>query len=218
MTGMTVRVMLADDHKIVRESFRALLEAEPSFRVVADVGDGQECVRTALELKPDVIVMDITMPNLDGPSATRRILSQIPNTRIIALSMHTHHQFVSLMINAGATGYVLKSSPAKELISAIRLTAAGKAFFSPGIKAVSPESGSSAGNPQGSMARLSDREREVLKLFADGYETREIAAKLDMAEKTVSTHREHIMSKLGITNMAGLTKYALREGLTTLTP
>ena len=192
-----VRVMLADDHKIVRESFRALLEAEPSFQVVADVGDGQECVRAALELKPDVIVMDITMPNLDGPSATRRILSQLPKTRVIALSMHTHHQFVSLMLDAGASGYVLKSCHAKELVAAIRLSASGKSYFSPGIKPTTPSPTALRGVPaMVPAANLSDREREVLKLFADGLETREIAGALDMAEKTVSTHREHIICLL----------------------
>jgi len=209
--------MLADDHKIVRESFRALLEADPNFKVVADVGDGEEAVRVALDLKPDVIVMDITMPNLDGPGATRRILHQLPKTKIIALSMHTHHQFVSIMLTAGVSGYVLKSCQAKELIAAIRLVAAGKTYFSPGIK-VKPSISSSplkgmVGTP---LSRLSDREREVLKLFADGFETREIAHKLEMSEKTVATHREHIMDKLGITTIAGLTKYAIREGLSTI--
>ena len=216
--NMAIRIMLADDHKIVRESFRALLEVESSFKVVADVGDGEEAVRMALELKPDIIVMDITMPNLDGPGATRRILAQLPKTRIIALSMHTHHQFVSIMLNAGASGYILKSCQAKELIAAIRLVAAGKSYFSPGVKVpatASPEVQKEA-TLGISLSRLSDREREVLKLFADGFETREIAKKLSMAEKTVATHREHIMGKLGISNIAGLTKYAIREGLTTI--
>ncbi|MEI8352238.1 MAG: response regulator transcription factor, partial [bacterium] len=206
--AVAVRVMLADDHKIVRESFRALLEAEPSFQVVADVGDGQECVRAALELKPDVIVMDITMPNLDGPSATRRILSQLPQTRVIALSMHTHHRFVSIMLDAGASGYILKSCHAKELIAAIRLTASGKSYYSPGIRPTAPSPPPYRGAPVSPVVILSDREREVLKFFTDGLETREIAQALEMSEKTVSTHREHIMQKLGINNMAGLTKYA----------
>ena len=208
--------MLADDHRIVRESFRALLEAEPSFQVVADVGDGLEAVQTALELKPAVIVMDITMPNLDGPGATRRILSQLPDTRIIALSMHTHHQFVAMMMNAGAAGYVLKSCQAKELIAGIRLVAAGKTYFSPGIKPTAAATATAKLGTSQPLTRLSEREREVLKLFADGFETREIARKLDMAEKTVATHREHIMVKLGISNIAGLTKYAIREGLSTI--
>jgi len=214
---MAVRIMLADDHKIVRESFRALLEVDPAFQVVGDVGDGMEAVRVALELKPDVIVMDITMPNLDGPGATRRILSQRPDTRIIALSMHTHHQFVSLMLDAGVSGYVLKSCKANELITAVRMVAAGKTYFSPGISIPAATPGipprSSSIN---SLARLSDREREVLKLFADGFETRDIARKLNMAEKTVATHREHIMAKLGISSIAGLTKYAIREGISTM--
>jgi DNA-binding NarL/FixJ family response regulator len=214
---MAVRIMLADDHKIVRESFRALLEVEPTFQVVGDVGDGMEAVRVALELKPDVIVMDITMPNLNGPGATSRILSQLPNTRIIALSMHTHHQFVSSMLTAGVSGYVLKSCKAKELITAIRMVTAGKTYFSPGIKVdtahpIKPVQAVST-TP---VSRLSDREREVLKLLADGHETREIALALTMSEKTVATHRQHIMEKLGITTIAGLTKYAIREGISTI--
>lgn len=213
---MAIRIMLADDHKIVRESFRALLAAEPSFEVVADVGDGQEAVRVALETKPDIIVMDITMPNLDGPGATRRILSQLPSTRIIALSMHTHHQFVSLMRNAGASGYVLKNCKAKELISALRLVAAGKTYFSSDIKgSLTPPRPDNVPSAV-PVSRLSDREREVLKLLADGHDTRDIAQRLGMAEKTVATHREHIMEKLGISNVAGLTKYAIREGLSTI--
>ena len=214
---MAVRIMLADDHKIVRESFRALLEVEPSFQVVGDVGDGMEAVRVALELKPDVIVMDITMPNLNGPGATSRILSQLPNTRIIALSMHTHHQFVSSMLTAGVSGYVLKSCKAKELITAIRMVASGKTYFSAGINVdaahpVKPLQ--TASTPP--LSRLSDREREVLKLLADGHETREIALALIMSEKTVATHRQHIMEKLGIATIAGLTKYAIREGISTI--
>lgn len=214
---MALRILLADDHKIVRESFRALLEAETNFEVVADVGDGEEAVRKAIELKPDVIVMDMTMPNLDGSGATRRILAQLPGTRIIALSMHTHHQFISGMLAAGASGYILKTCKARELIAAIRMVAAGKTYMSPEIKLPQPAANTrSAGMAQGTIARLSDREREVLKLIADGCETHEIAKRLQMAEKTVATHREHIMGKLGITNIAGLTKIAIREGLTAI--
>ncbi len=208
--------MLADDHKIVRESFRALLEAETNFEVVADVGDGEEAVRTALELKPDIIVMDMTMPNLDGSGATRRILSQLPQTRIIALSMHTHHQFITGMLSAGASGYILKTCKAHDLIAAIRMVAAGKTYMSPGIKLAAASHQSAGGHPQSPLSRLSTREREVLKLIADGYETSEIAKRLEMAEKTVATHREHIMDKLGIPNIAGLTKIAIREGLSVI--
>lgn len=208
--------MLADDHKIVRESFRALLETETNFEVIADVGDGEEAVRVALELKPDIIVMDMTMPNLDGTGATRRILAQLPQTRIIALSMHTHHQFISGMLTAGASGYILKTCKARELIAAIRMVAAGKTYLSPGIKLPSSPQQSAGGTPMSPLARLSTREREVLKLIADGYETNEIAKRLQMADKTVATHREHIMEKLGIQNIAGLTKIAIREGLTVI--
>jgi len=207
--------MLADDHKIVRESFRALLEAETQFEVVADVGDGEEAVSTALKLKPDIIVMDMTMPNLDGTGATQRILAQLPKTRIIALSMHSHHQFVTGMLNAGAAGYILKTCKARELIAAIRMVAAGKTYISPEIKLSIPRKPISGGS-QSPLASLSDREREVLKMIADGYETNEIATRLQMAEKTVASHREHIMKKMNVSNIAGLTKIAIKEGLSVL--
>jgi DNA-binding NarL/FixJ family response regulator len=212
---MELRIMLADDHKIVRESFRALLEAETQFEVVADVGDGEEAVATALKLKPDIIVMDMTMPNLDGTGATQRILAQLPKTRIIALSMHSHHQFVTGMLNAGAAGYILKTCKARELIAAIRMVAAGKTYISPEIKLSSPRKPITEG-PQSPLTSLSDREREVLKMIADGYETSEIATRLQMAEKTVASHREHIMKKMSVSNIAGLTKIAIKEGLSVL--
>lgn len=207
--------MLADDHKIVRESFRALLEAETEFEVVADVGDGEEAVATALRLKPDIIVMDMTMPNLDGTGATQRILAQLPKTRIIALSMHSHHQFVTGMLNAGAAGYILKTCKARELIAAIRMIAAGKTYISPEIKLSAPRQPVNQG-PESPLASLSDREREVLKMIADGHETNEIATRLQMAEKTVASHREHIMKKMNVSNIAGLTKIAIKEGLSVL--
>jgi len=207
--------MLADDHKIVRESFRALLEAETQFEVVADVGDGEEAVAMALKLKPDIIVMDMTMPNLDGTGATQRILAQLPKTRIIALSMHSHHQFVTGMLNAGAAGYILKTCKARELIAAIRMVASGKTYISSEIKLSAPRQPVNQG-PQSPLASLSDREREVLKMIADGHETNEIAIRLQMAEKTVASHREHIMKKMGVSNIAGLTKIAIKEGLSVL--
>lgn len=213
---MELRIMLADDHKIVRESFRALLEAETQFQVVADVGDGEEAVATALKLKPDIIVMDMTMPNLDGTGATQRILAQLPKTRIIALSMHSHHQFVTGMLNAGAAGYILKTCKARELIAAIRMVAAGKTYVSPEIKLASPRKPIIEDTSTSPLSSLSDREREVLKMIADGYETSEIATRLQMAEKTVASHREHIMKKMGVANIAGLTKIAIKEGLSVL--
>jgi DNA-binding NarL/FixJ family response regulator len=213
---MALRIMLADDHKIVRESFRALLEAETNFEVIADVGDGESAVRTALELKPDIIVMDMTMPNLDGSAATRRILAQLPATKIIALSMHTHHQFISGMLSAGASGYILKTCKSRELIAAIQMVAAGKTYMSPEIKLTQGAENAPGKSPQGPLSRLTGREREVLKLIADGYETSEIAKRLEMAEKTVASHREHIMEKLGITSIAGLTKISIREGLSVI--
>lgn len=213
---MALRILLADDHQIVRESFRALLEADPAFEVVADVGDGDAAVKAALALKPDVIIMDMTMPILDGTAATRRIMHELPSTRILAMSMHSHHQFITAMLSAGATGYVFKSCQAKELIAAIRMVAAGKTYFPPGLKLPTPTFSTSARPAMPAASRLSDREREVLKLIGDGYETSEIADRLKLSDKTIATHREHIMNKLGIPTIAGLTKYAIREGLCTV--
>ena len=209
---MAIRIMLADDHQMVCESFRAILAVTPGLEVVAAARDGQEAVRTALETKPDVILMDITMPCLDGEGATRRILKQLPSTRIIALSMHAHRQFVSLMTDAGASGYVLKTCSACELVDAVRRVASGKTYFSPAL--LSPARTAAAA--QIPFSNLTSREREVLKLLADGYATHQIAAQLTMAEKTVATHRANIMKKLKINTVAGLTKYAIREGLSTI--
>ncbi|MEI6564133.1 MAG: response regulator transcription factor [bacterium] len=216
---MALRIVIADDHKIVRESFRALLESDSQFEVIADVSDGEIAVTTVLSLKPDIVVMDMTMPNLNGVEATRQILKQLPDTRIIALSMHSHPRFVLAMLRAGAAAYILKTSKAQELIKAIRTVAKGKSYISEGLE-MRPEDSASHDIPSPEcdvpLAKLSSRERQVLTLIADGYDSHAIGSKLGVANKTVSTHREHIMSKLHINNIAGLTKYAVREGLSSI--
>lgn len=211
---MPIRVILADDHQIVRESFRALLSAEPDVTVIADVEDGEAAVKTALALKPDVIVMDMTMPNLNGIEATRQIKSSLPGVKIIALSMHTHHRLVRSMLDAGAAAYILKTCKASELIKALRIVMKGDTYVSPDIKiAPTGTSGPASTPPLTSLAFLSDRERQVLALIADGHETEAIAKKLKMAEKTVASHRRNLMGKLKINTIAELTKFAIREGL-----
>lgn len=215
---MPIRIILADDHKIVRESFRALLENEPAFKIIADVADGEAAVRATLELKPDIVVMDMTMPIMSGVEATRQIKAQLPNTRVISLSMHTHQRAISAMLKAGATAFISKTSKASELIKAIQAVMQDQAYNSP----VSDKPGDTGPISQTQhfddvpLAALSQRELQVLALIADGYETQAIADKLVISGKTVAAHRNHIMAKLKIETVAGLTKYAIREGISSI--
>jgi len=211
---MSIRVILADDHKIVRESFRALLEAEPGMTVVADVEDGEAAVKSALALRPDIIVMDMTMPNLNGIEATRRIKAELPGTKIVALSMHTHHHLVRSMLDAGASAYILKTCKAAELIKALRIVQKGDTYISPDIRMTPTQAAGPATTPPlTSLSLLSARERQVLAMIADGHETDAIAKTLKMAEKTVASHRLNVMGKLKLNTIAELTKFAIREGL-----
>ena len=214
---MAIRIILADDHKIVRESFRALLEKDPAFVVIADVADGEAAVKAALELNPDIVVMDMTMPLMSGAEATRQILAHRPATRIIALSMHTHQRAIAAMLQAGATAFIPKTCKAAELSKAIQAVAQGKTYCAPGVEMPS-RSASHPIAPAGDvpLTSLSQRENQILSLIADGYETQAIAEKLGISGKTVATHRNHLMSKLTIDSVAGLTKYAIREGISSI--
>jgi two-component system, NarL family, response regulator NreC len=216
---MSIKVLLADDHRVFREGLRALLERSPDFRVVGEAESGRTAVRLARELGPDVIVMDISMPDLNGIDAARQIAGRMPHTRIVALSMHSDRRFVTEMLKAGARGYLLKDCTCDELILAIRTAAAGKTYLSPAVadevvKAYLDQSPESAGDSDASA--LTDRQREVLQLLAEGRTTRQIALHLHVSIKTVETHRHQIMDKLNIHSIAELTKYAVREGLTSL--
>ena len=215
---MNLRVLLADDHTLLREGLKALLEQEKGIQVVADVGDGRAAVRLAGELHPDVVVMDVDMPGLNGMEATRQILARRPDARVLCLSMHGEGKFVDTMLEAGAMGYMLKSEAADMMVTAIRKVAAREVYLSPEINTdlvrryVRKE-------PAGGIRTftlLSEREREILQLVAEGSSTKEIAARLGVTEKTVSTHREHIMTKLDLHNIADLTRYAIREGIAKL--
>jgi len=221
-----IRVMLADDHKIVREGLRSLLEDEADLRVIAEASDGRSAVELAREQTPDVIVMDIAMPQLNGVEATRQIINSVPRARVIALSMHSDRRFMSEMLRAGASGYLLKDAASEELIQAIRTVMDGKIYLSPQITDVVvddylrrlPEDGGmyapAAG--RGAFAVLTAREREVLQLMAEGKATKQIAMILHVSIKTVETHRRQLMEKLDLHSVAELTKYAIREGLTTV--
>jgi DNA-binding NarL/FixJ family response regulator len=213
-----LRILLADDHKIVRDGLRNLLEKDPEIVVVGEAEDGREALQLARKLAPDVVVMDIAMPDLNGIEATRQILAEMPKVKIVALSMHSDKRYVSEMLKAGAAGYLLKDCAFEELSTAIRTIARGKIYLSPGIAGVVLEdyirTGSAAAGTAFSL--LSDREREVLQLMAEGRTTKEVAAQLHVSVKTIETHRTHIMAKLDIHSIAALTKYAIREGLTSL--
>lgn len=215
---MSIRVVLADDHRIIREGIRNLLDREKDIDVIGEASDGHEVIQKNRELEPDVLVMDITMPNLNGIDATRKIIKQNPETRIIALSMHSDHHFVAEMLQAGATAYLLKDCVYDELVQAIQLVHQGKTYLSPEVASLLVKDYRSqvqqTTTPKGDT--LSPREREVLQLMAEGNSTKEIAEKLFLSVKTIEAHRSQIMRKLDIHNIAELTKYAIREGLTSL--
>ena len=214
---MTIRVLLVDDHKVVVDGLRELLESEEDITVVAHASDGRQAVAMAAELSPTVVVMDVTMPELNGVDATKQILQADANTRVLALSMHASNQIVSDMLRAGASGYVVKTAPVEEVLRAIRSLAEGKSYLSPDVTAEVLQAGMARQSGQQDAAKaLSAREREVLQQVAEGKNTKEIAFLLEVTVKTVEWHRRSIMEKLSIRSIAELTKYAVREGLTPL--
>lgn len=217
---MQIKILLADDHKIVRDGLRALIEKEPDMAVVAEACDGRTTVRKAKELMPHIIIIDISMPDLNGIEAARQIMSNTPNTKIIALSMHSDRRFVMNMLEAGAAGYLLKDSAFEELSMAIKTVLSGKPYLSPAIVGVVVEDVMRHSSQKTSRAKieLTPREREVLQLLAEGHTTKHIASQLNVSVKTVETHRRQVMEKLDTHSVAELTKYAIREGLTSLEP
>jgi two-component system response regulator NreC len=215
---MSVRIILAEDHRITREGLVNLLQERPDMEVVGEAENGREAVRLAKELAPDLVIMDVTMPDLNGIDATRIITTGSNNTKVIALSMYSDKQFVQGMIQAGASGYLLKDCAFEELVSAIKAVIQGDTYLSPGIAGIVVQDYLTKLTTDRSSADtvLTNREREVLQLIAEGNSTKEIAARLTVSVKTVETHRRQIMEKLGIFSIAELTKYAIREGLTSL--
>jgi DNA-binding NarL/FixJ family response regulator len=215
---MPHRVLLVDDHKIVRDGLKALIEKESDLSVAAEAENGRKALQLARRLKPDVIIMDITMPDLNGVDAARQILDENPEVKIVALSMHSQKQFVEGMLRAGVSGYLVKDTAFEELVEAIRAVCTGKKYLSPDIADVVIQeylhpAAANGGPPE---AALTGREREVLQLIAEGRATRQIADALHISVKTVETHRKHVMDKLDLHTVAELTKYALRQGLTSL--
>ena len=215
---MSTRILLADDHKIVREGLRALLEKEPDIDVIAEAENGRMAIHLVRELSPDVVILDIAMPDLNGIEAARRIVGEYPRVKVIALSMHSDRRFVLEMLKAGASGYLLKDCAFEELPRAIRAVVANERYLCTKIAGVVLDdyvNQVSVGESSPSSV-LSNREREVLQLVAEGRNTKEIALNLSVSVKTIETHRQNIMRKLDMYSVAELTKYAVREGLTDL--
>jgi len=213
-----IRILLADDHKLLIDGLRPLLEKQKDIEVVGVAKDGLEAASMASKYKPDIILLDISMPRLNGIDAARKILDELPNTKIVMLSMHADRKFIQESMRTGARGYVLKESAVKEVIEAIAVVWKGELFFSKSVRGQVlhdyvewvKEGKAEDSNP------LSGREREVLQLLAEGKSTKDIATLLYISIKTVESHRKQIMDKLGLHSIAELTKYAIREGLTKL--
>jgi two-component system response regulator NreC len=214
---METKVLLADDHAILREGLRMVLDAQPQIAVVGEAEDGRQAVEMAERLHPDVVVMDIAMPNLNGLEATRQIKRRFPEIRVVILTMHENHQYLMQIVKAGATGAVLKRSAGTELLTAIRAASHGESYFSPSIAKMMLEDyrvrldRDHVDDPE----VLTEREREVLQLVAEGKSNQEIADALVVSIKTVQTHRAHIMEKLDMHDRTELVKYAIRTGMVT---
>jgi DNA-binding NarL/FixJ family response regulator len=212
----TVRIVLADDHTVMRSGLKLLLEREPDFSVVGEAQDGREAVRVAEEQAPDVVVMDVAMPNLNGIEATTRILDSHPRTAVIILSMHSDEGYVLRALKAGARAYLLKDSAESDLIAAVRKVKEGRTFFSPAISNLLVEDYVREIRNRGvedSYELLTARERELLQLLAEGKTTKEAAAYLQLSPYTVDTHRGNLMRKLNVNSLAELILYAVRKGI-----
>jgi len=212
----TIRVLLADDHVVMRNGLRLLLERQPDLEVVAEAADGREAVDMTLLHRPDVVVMDVAMPRLNGVEATRQIVSRLPATSVVILSMHSDESYVLRSLKAGAKAYLLKDSAESDLISAIAAVTAGKSFFSPGVSKILKEDyvfQLTKLGAEDSYELLTAREREVLQLAAEGKSNKEIAALFNLSLYTVETHRTHVLQKLNIHSVPELVLYAVRKGI-----
>ncbi|MFB3787201.1 MAG: response regulator [bacterium] len=214
---MKIKIILADDHAIIREGLKPLIEKEPDMLVAGEAENGRETLQRVRELSPDVVIMDISMPDLNGIEATRQIRQDFPNCKVIGLSVHTDNQYVARMIRAGASGYLPKSCAFKELATAIRAATQNQTYLSPKvIDSVVAYLRKSTPGGDAADAVLTPREREVLQLLAEGKATKEISALLCVSERTVEAHRKNIMTKLNLHSIAELTRYAIAQGLTFL--
>jgi DNA-binding NarL/FixJ family response regulator len=213
---MGVRVLIADDHALIRSGLRALLEREGEFQVIAEAADGYEAIELAIRHKPDVVLLDVGMPRLNGTDAAQQIAEKVPAARIVILSMHSDEGYVLRALKAGARGYLLKASPEADVLAAIRAVAAGNAYFSPSITRMLMEEYVAEARRRGvedSYDLLSLREKEVCQLLASGKSNRDIAELLHISLATVETHRNNIFQKLHLHNLPELILYAVRKGL-----
>ena len=211
-----IRILLADDHNVLRDGLRLLLERQPEFTVVGEAEDGRETVRLVEEHRPDVVVMDIAMPTMNGIEATRRIVESRPGVGVVILSMHYDESYVIRALKAGARAYLLKNSMKADLIAAVRAVAQGRSFFSPKISSILKEDYTRALEDKGAedtYELLTDREREVLQLVAEGKTNKEIAHMLNLSLYTVDTHRTHILQKLNLHSEPEVILYAVRKGI-----
>ena len=211
-----IRILLADDHAVMRRGLRALLEGKDGFTVVAEANDGREAVSLAETTKPDVVVMDLTMPNLNGTEAARQITAKFPNIAVIILSMHSDESYVLRALKAGARGYLVKESAEDDLVNAIRAVNVGKAFFSPAVSKMLVEDyvrQLKDKDIEDSYELLTTREREVLQLVAEGKSNKDVANMLNLSVYTVETHRSNVMEKLNLHTVPELILYAVRKGI-----
>jgi two-component system, NarL family, response regulator NreC len=211
-----IRILLADDHSILREGLRMLLDRQDEFAVVGDASNGREAVEMAEKHDPDVVIMDLAMPGLNGIEATRRIIARSPRTAVVILSMHSDESYILRSLKAGARGYLLKDSLKADLIDAVRAAVRGKSFFSPKVSQVLKEeyvNELEARGAEDTWELLTDREREILQLVAEGKTNKEIAAVLNISIYTIDTHRSHILQKLNLHSAPELILYAVRKGI-----
>lgn len=213
---MNISLLIVDDHAIFREGLKGLLEKEPGMSVVGEAGNGADAVRLALELRPDVVIMDISMPDMNGIEATRKIVAELPDTRVLVLSMESDRRFVVEALGSGAMGYIMKESVFAELGTAIRAVADNETYLGPRITELIIKDYLQRIPDQLPLTftSLTSRERETIQLIAAGHNSKEMAHQFGVSVKTIEVHRHNIMKKLNLNSVASLTKYALREGLT----
>ena len=210
-----IKLLLVDDHPVVRKGISSCLARHDHLQIVGEAGDGEEALKRARELLPDIVLMDIDMPEKDGLEVTELLRKELPKVKVLILSMHSNTEYVMRIIQSGASGYILKEAPTEELVRAIDTVNAGEAFFSPEVARVALNK-YVRGGADDPVSQLTNREREVLVQIAEGLSNKEIANKLGVGVRTVETHRERIMRKLNIHSVAGLTKFAISKGLISL--
>lgn len=213
---MKIRILLADDHTILRAGLKMIVNKQPDMEVVGEAQDGRQAIHEAQRLQPDIILMDITMPDINGIEATKQIKRSLPDIRILILTMHEHDEYVFQALRAGASGYMLKEAADTELITALHVIQSGQFYLSPAAQSVMVGDYLQrvrTGEEKDSYSSLTEREREILKLVAEGHTNNQIAERLIISPKTVDTHRTHIMDKLNLHSRAELVKYAMRRGL-----